>query len=303
MTDHTALLTGIHRGGTTLTCELLDTLPDTVALDEPVPGRVLGGNRGTSIPRRILRRLGLHQQTDPAQVVDGIEEYLDAIREQISTRRTVETRHVDGEVIGAKVGDERDAEGIRVPRMTKSEIQISKNLSPRFMLVVKHNSAFTALLPALSKRFPVFAIVRNPLAALCSWQTVPFSVNQGRIPYAEKHDPALAHQLDVARDRVERQLIALEWFFGRFAALDPSQVVRYEDIVATGGAALALIVPAASGLRETLENRNRAAVYEPSEVEALGERLLARDGPQWNFYSRQSVRDLIDARHGAARDA
>jgi hypothetical protein len=43
MRKKNVVLTGLPRGGTTLTCHLLNQLPDTVALHEPIPpGKFVG---------------------------------------------------------------------------------------------------------------------------------------------------------------------------------------------------------------------------------------------------------------------
>ncbi|WP_330970763.1 hypothetical protein, partial [Lysobacter sp. A3-1-A15] len=106
-------------------------------------------------------------------------------------------------------------------------------------LVIKHNAAFTALLPQLRERFQTRAIVRHPLSVLASWNSVDLPVSRGHIPAGERLDAALAAQLQAEPERLRRQLIVLEWFFARFAtALAPAEVLRYEDIVATQGEAL-----------------------------------------------------------------
>jgi len=49
-------------------------------------------------------------------------------------------------------------------------IEVDKQLSPDFLLVMKHNSAFAGVLDRLVRRLPVYAVVRNPLSILSSWQ-------------------------------------------------------------------------------------------------------------------------------------
>ena len=78
-----------------------------------------------------------------------------------------------------------------------------RHLTPGFDLVVKHNALFTALLPDLLSAFPVYGIVRNPLAVLASWNAVNLPVKQGRIP-AERSSP-----LHSSRSWIERQTALL----------------------------------------------------------------------------------------------
>jgi len=69
--------------------------------------------------------------------------------------------------------------------------------------------------------------------------------------------------------------------------------IRYEDLVATGGRALAAVVPAAGGLDELLSERNANELYDREDVAWVGKRLLASEGAYWRFYSRESVEDLL----------
>ena len=89
---------------------------------------------------------------------------------------------------------------------------------------------------------------------------------------------------------------AVDWFYERYACELPGErVIRYEDIIATGGAALAPIASSAAGLGLGLESRNAAAVYEREHMRDLGRLLLERDGAQWLFYTREEVSQLMTA--------
>jgi len=159
---------------------------------------------------------------------------------------------------------------------------------------VKHPAPFTALLNELVEHFPVYAIVRNPLAVLASWNSVSLPVNKGHVPVAEWFDPLLRRTLSRIPDRWARQLALLDWFFETYRRVLPeTAILRYEDIVASGGRALSVIVPAAAELNVPLPNRNASPLYDVSLMCALGERLLKTDGAYWDFYSRESVERLI----------
>ena len=290
------LVTGLPRGGTTLTCELLGSLPDTVALDEPLRPRDLFG-RQRHARNRLHRQLRAARARffpfDVTRVCDKIDEFLASTRASVVERGLAVTKHVEGRVLGAKVADERTSDGLRRVLSTRGEIAVDETFPADFLLVVKQNALFAALIPELARRHRVVAVVRNPLSVLSSWQTVPFNVQTGHIPTAEKIDRRLATALRRLDDPVDRQVHVLDWFFGRYAQLDPTAVVRYEDIVASGGAALAPVTPAAASLDQALESRNRASVYDAARRQELGERLLASDGAYWHLYPRESVADLL----------
>jgi hypothetical protein len=301
------LVTGLPRGGTTLTCELLDSLPDTVALDEPLRPRTVFGPRRRVVRSRVLVRLRVAHlpflRLDPVRVCDRIDEYLAATRASINERGVVVTKQVDGRVFGGRVSDECDEAGIRLHLAERAEIAVDETLPPDFTLVVKQNALFAALLPELRRRHPLYAIVRNPLSVLSSWQTVPFSVRDGHSPTAEALDRTLTADLARIDDPLDRQLRLLDWFFGCYRALPPKSILRYEDIVTSGGSALAAITPAAATLDRPLESRstwrsrasapNRGAALTRVRGPELAERLLASEGAYWHVYTRGSVADLI----------
>jgi hypothetical protein len=280
--DSNVLLTGIPRSGTTLACELLNRLPDTVALDEPMGGRELDR----------LSRPATDVPPDSASPCDEISGFLEEMRELITTRKVAVSKHVEGRISGGKLGDEMVG-SLRTDRERRGEVRVEKPLSRNFLLVIKHPGVFTALLETLVRRFQVYAIVRNPLAILASWQTIPFTMRDGRHPIAERIDRGLAGSLDEAHDRIDRQLTLLSWYFEKYGALPEDRVIRYESIVSSKGRALEAITERASTLNEDLESRNTAEIYERTTMLQLAERLLDSNGPVWHFYTRQSVEELV----------
>ncbi|MDM8528024.1 hypothetical protein QUF58_07390, partial [Anaerolineales bacterium HSG24] len=53
--------------------------------------------------------------------------------------------------------------------------------------------------------------------------------------------------------------------------------------------------PQALELKDTLHNRNLNALYNYETMAILGEKLLASEGTLWDFYSKSSVEELIQA--------
>jgi hypothetical protein len=279
VTPRDVLLTGLPRGGTTLACQLLNDVPDVVALDEPAkPGR--WGSAADAV--------------DLEAACDDVDAFMRETRASILAGGVAPTRQVEGEVLGSKYSYERDATGERMKLSTRGEMDVGGGLAPDFLLVVKHNSAFAALIDRLVGRYPVYAVVRNPLAVLGSWQTAPIAPREGHIAAGERFDRALADDLARLDDRLDRQVHLLDWFFARFReSLPDGRVVSYESMVASGGGALAAIAEEARSLSEPLEDRNTSGSYDRATARALGERLLDTDGAYWHYYSRESVRELM----------
>jgi len=271
------VLTGVPRSGTTLTCHLLNTLADTVALHEPMFVKDMG-------------RVSGH-----GAVCRQVERFFEETRASLLAQGVAPSKVVEGHVPDNSVGGRTSTSELRRSRANRGTIKVEKPLTDRFTLCVKHPSAFTAMLDALANRLPCYAIIRNPLSVLASWNSVQFPVQRGHAPAAERLDQKLRETLAGLEDCLDRQLHLLSWFFGKYASVLPREhVVPYEKIVATGGAALAVITPEAAALCEKLECRNRNHLYDQELMPVLARKLLASDGAYWKFYSKQSVTELFE---------
>jgi len=278
------LITGTPRSGTTLTCYLLNKLPDTVALHEPMKVKKFA-------------ELGSYEE-----ISQTIECFCDEQRESILIRKRAISKNVNGIVPDNPVGTSRSHAGLRQNIAFKGEIVIDKTVSPDFMLVVKHNFAFTAVLDGLVKDFPVYAIVRNPLATLASWNSLGFDAQSVYAGVAERLDPDLKEELISIRDDLDRQIYLLDWFYKQFRRYLPEQhIIRYESIVESGGKALSVVRSEAEDLNELMQGRNRSKLYDHQSMFRIGDRLLKSDGAYWESYTRASVESLLNELREAVR--
>ena len=141
--QHNIVITGPGRSGTTLTCHLLNKLPDTLALAEPIdPGQFA------------------YLLPDHDAVCDGIELFYRDMREMALRQGVVVSKHVGGRVPDNTKGE---VDGVRHRIAEKGKIAVGKELHPGFYLAIKEVGLFNALLPSLAKRFPCFAINTQPL--------------------------------------------------------------------------------------------------------------------------------------------
>jgi hypothetical protein len=206
--------------------------------------------------------------------------------------------------VGAKITDHayeqsRSQSGLRPPtggkRAEKGKISLDKELERNFFLVVKQPALFSSLLPVLAQRFSCYAVVRNPLSVLASWNSVDHRVREGHSRGAELYDEVLRGELASTDDRVSRQLLLLSWWYERFyTTLDEEHIIRYEELVSSGGRALSAINPAAKTLNEPLSSQNFNALYDHGEMREIGKMLLGREGAYWHFYTRESVEKLVE---------
>jgi hypothetical protein len=277
------VLTGIARSGTTLTCSLLNGLPRCVALHEPMRPKTLAG---LDFPEGYLSAVG---------------SFFSAERETLLAGGLARSKAIGGSVPDNPYGSSKDRQGLRRSMVEGRGIHVDKPLEPGFRLVIKHPALFTATLAALQTRFPCYAVVRNPLASMLSWHTIQSRVNRGRIQDAEAFDAGLKASLDAEPDVIERQVTIIRWSLARYATLlPPGHVIRYEELVASRGRALAVIDPEAASLDEPLENRNANPIYDASMVRRIADRLLADPSIYAGFYTASDIADLRD-RWAAAR--
>lgn len=270
-------LTGVPRSGTTLTCHLLNKVTNTVALHEPMDVFELP-----------------HLKNDKSRI-DTIKAFFKNTRDSLMTRGVALSKHHNQKVPDNPIASEKEGTQPRRSIVERSEIPISKPLNSNFYLVIKHPGAFTALLPHLQSEFACFAVIRNPISVLASWNSVELLVSQGHAPIVEQLNPKLAQALNQKQDKVDRQLFLLSWFFEQYASYLPSKaILRYEETVATQGKSLKIVVPEAENLNEDLKSKNKNPLYDPEEMKAIGKKLLTSSGAYWNFYSKESVEALLN---------
>ena len=112
---------------------------------------------------------------------------------------------------------------------------------------------------------------------------------------ARRRPRSLIQTLETLENRFDRQLFLIDWYFGQYRQyLTPDRIIRYEDITASGGAALATILSSAGSLNEPLESQNRSSVYDWQGLSPLIQGLLNSDGAYWDFYSRTETRGLLE---------
>lgn len=305
------MLTGLPRSGTSLATYLLNKLPNTIAAAEPIgPGKF-----AELIP-------------DHEAIASGIQDFYRSTRRRAMNKGVFVSKQAEGKVTDNYFAQEK---GARTSLVNTGEVEINKELEPGFWLIIKDPPMFSSLLPTLLERFPCYAIIRNPLAIAASSHSITSSrgpkppgfraservpqqreaagttVQQGNtrqqnegsqahkpLPTAQRYTPGLQERLLATEDPIDRQLDLFSWYFERFKLLPRENVIRYEDMIASGGSALQKIVPSAQRLSEPLSSRNSSKLYDPQQVSLIGEKLLKSSGAYWDFYSRQDVEALME---------
>lgn len=271
------ILTGLPRSGTTLTVKLLNQVQNVVGLHEPMSFTDVAGPENKSA--------GL----------DYVTGFFERERREILASGTACTHHINGMVPDNHMSKQYGGNGLRQANISRERIKIDKKLTDDFYLVIKHPAAFTALLEVLLPYYSCYAIIRNPLAVLASWNSVNLPVQDGRAYVAEKFDQALSHALREGKGRMERQLHLLAWWFNKYLTLLPRErIIKYENIVASGGKTLSVIVADAEDLDEKLESKNMNELYDQGHMKYLVKQLMEQDGPYWKFYSKEETLQLVN---------
>lgn len=277
----TWLLSGIPRAGTSLCCRLAGGLANFVALSEPMETAQLGEAESGDAALAAIESFALRARAR-------------ALREGKAT-----SIHVDGALDDNRATNTPHSGAPREVRGERGDILIRGGLDADFTLVIKHNAPFAALLGRLVPLYPCVAVVRNPLAVLASWQTVPFPVAHGRLPAGERFDAHLKAAVLAESDTLARQLILLNWFFRQYRAhLPDRRIVRYEDVTATGGRALYRVL-GRDGRAEPLQSRNGSAIYRGVDADRLLAALGGAGGAWTEFYTAADCRAAAEAIRGA----
>lgn len=270
------VITGLPRSGTTLVCHLINKVDNAVALNEPI---------------KIKNFKALNEQ----QILENIASFFNHTGEQILQQKQAVSLLVDDAVPDNHMASSRESNGLRQlsEGAQKGLFDITKSLNNHFKLCIKHNAIFSQLLDQLNVLYPCYAIIRNPLSLLASWSTVKLPINRGHIPAAEKINPELSAQLNQTHDVVDRQITIMSWFFERFSSLSNANIIRYEDVVSSGGNILKKMIPGAETLNEKLRNKNLNDLYDHNLMLKLGEKLLVSEGSMWNFYNKEDIEKLM----------
>jgi hypothetical protein len=248
------LLTGLPRSGTTLICACLNELPDCIALVEPMT---------LPTPGDIPRLMG------------AIDAFIADTRKRALTEGKTRTKTTENTLAFTNTFAEPTREGVLRREVTSiSDVAINKQLTPDFALFIKYPNLFMAVWEQLQERFPVYGVVRHPLAVLASWQTVDTYVRDGHVPVVEAYVPALKRELAAIAAPLDRQLVLLRWYFGNFDAFPRKRVIRYEDLTADPAGTLAQLHPKRAPIKIVIREEPPDKRHPSVDVALLARRLL-----------------------------
>jgi hypothetical protein len=224
-----------------------------------------------------------------------IREFYIEQRELLITKKSTVCKSFEGSIPTNSFDKPEEVTKLRSNFLVRKPIQVFKELSQDFTLVVKHPALFTANLDLLKREFPCFALVRNPLAVLLSWETVNANVREGHMPNAEEWDFELRNALKAESDRLMRQLILLDWCFQQYEKnLNKSHIILYEEIIASNGKSLSAITKTANDINVQLFSENTKKYYDRDAAIILSKNLISHGGAYMSFYSESDIMALLD---------
>lgn len=271
MTEHavpasdTILLSGIPRSGTTLICKLLCECPNVIALNEPLPGSL------------FLTR---------TQSVEEIQTQAGNIRARLLAKGTAPVRTMDGKITD-NAFDEGSGQREKVIRRT--EVFFDKPLTPDFRLILNHNAEFSLLLPELALAFPFYAVVRNPIDLLASWNSVNLPVSRGKVAKADRLLPELVRRYEGKSRLLDKQLEILDWYYGQYLTLPAEHIIRYEEVIRSRGQVLQPLTlqPTIPGWE--LSSKNKNPLYNQLLRREYFQAITKNKGNWLYFYSTEAL--------------
>lgn len=289
------ILTGVPRSGTTLTCNLLNKVENTIALHEPMQFKKM-----FDLPKK--------------EAVLEIEQFFHVSRKMILNDNRAITKHVLGStptnphnnsyipITHPKVLLKNIFHYLFYKQLKRNDItkrgfiKIKKPLSSDFQLIIKHPFAFTALLERLTKIMPTYAIIRNPISVLASWNSITIKARYGHSPTAENLDESLKLSLSKIQNRSLKQIELLDWFYYKYSKyLKKNNIIYYEQIIDSGGSCLSAINNKAASLDESLKSKNVNSLYNKQLIPELYELLLTKkNASYWKYYTKRDVRNVVD---------
>lgn len=269
--ENNILIMGIPRSGTTLICNLINQLPNCVALAEPLNFTEI--NDYDDNKRKFY-----------------IDEFLRSSRESLINNGIAASKLLFGEIPENPCVTNANPNELRKSRMQNGLIRIEKELSQSFTLVLKHNSGFVAQLNLLLQHYQCFGIIRNPLSVLVSWSSVDMPVHYGFSPIAELFDAELKENLHKIVHSLDRQIYLLCWFFEKMSKnLTEKKIIKYEDLVASDGTIINRIVPSAEIPPRTLNNTNNTFGIDKVTLNDMYNKLIINSRSYDKFYSIDDI--------------
>ncbi len=208
------IVTGIPRSGTTLVAALIDSLPDSVCLNEPA---WQAGRRFES-------------GSDYARWLVG--DFMDLRQKLLAGTPVKDRRAKDHSALTNYFSP-----GFSEMQTHYAMVDFTRpGLTHDFMLAVKHNGPYLAILKPLLELgwFTAIAVVRHPVEVIHSWHSLKLPISRGEMPGATPYWPKLADIVAGTDDLLVKQVKIYDLMCRRIYNLrERIHVLPYETLVKT----------------------------------------------------------------------
>jgi hypothetical protein len=253
------IITGIPRSGTTLVTALIDSMPDSVALNEPRwQYDWVDKNKATSAAEDFAKWLVGDFEVTRQHLIKGIP-----VQERRMTDGSAVTNYYRPDPEKKKVGE------------TFSLIPFTRDgLSNNCTLAIKHNGLYLGALKQIidTGAFTIIAIVRHPLGVISSWNNVPIPLGQGKMPGAILLWDQMRTLTQSNMDLLEKQVRMYDLVCKRLYNLrEHIHIVKYEELVANKEMLASIVGKKANLPLNTIKKRD-VSFYE-NNTQVIEEKL------------------------------
>jgi len=211
------IVTGIPRGGTTLTGALIDNLSDCICLSEPDwQAKWFFENRNADGLAKLIKK------------------DFQLVRKKIlHSKPIIDKRNSDGSPVTNYFSSKRKG-GKKINKMCLKRSIIFPIGNKDFTLGMKHNAHYTSILPQLVKMkyFSIIAVMRHPVPTILSWMSLNLPISRGKLPAGEGVWPELKLITESKEELLNRQVRIYDLFCQRYLEFSKDiHLFKYEDIV------------------------------------------------------------------------
>jgi hypothetical protein len=212
--SNNVILTGVPRGGTTLAAALLDSLDDTVCLSEP-----------------DSHHAAIIASASSGEYIHFLISNFEETRTKLLAGGPVLNRREEDDSPTTNYFTRDEATGRMISRIVLKEV-CRHDLTPGFMLAMKHNAHYTSVLDEIVRcgYFTAVAILRNPVDTILSWRSLELPVSRGRLPAAEIFWMEMRDLTRADMNLTEKHVRIFDLLCKRYAELrDSLIIIKYED--------------------------------------------------------------------------
>ncbi|RSL29028.1 hypothetical protein D7Z54_33405 [Salibacterium salarium] len=210
------IVTGIPRGGTTLTAALVDSLSNSICLSEP-----------------DWQVYWLRKTTNPNEITNLLTQDYVNLRKKVINKMPIEDRRrPDGSTPTNYYSNDKKGKRIRGHGFSKQPTVFDMK-NKDFLLGIKHCTLYSVILPHLIKtnKFSILAVTRHPVPTLLSWNSVnKFCKN--KVQLVESHWPDLKKIIHSRDHKFNKQARIYDLYCRQYLQHQKDiQLIKYEDLV------------------------------------------------------------------------